>query len=268
MAHMSNAPLIYTIGVVRFPRVPEFSKYPDKFFGQIRKQYPYDEKFNHTTMSADFGPNGVTLTPNNKDIWQYLSENKDCGFLLSDDMIAFHTSNYKDSARFIERFKFGLATLAEVEDLDVSLITSLGIRYLDLVIPKNGGLLTEYLEEWVLPKDNPVAGVAIREGAYMAKYSTNMGYLNFQAIRNPETLFPPDLQSQFLHKNGWLKAKPTCDDFAVIDTDHVMVVSEANNKFDPEQIAGNLDKLHIISKQIFGALGTEKAKKYWNSKDE
>ncbi len=266
MAHMPNAPLIYTLGIVRFPRVPDFHKYPDRFFEQIRKQYPYDEKFKNVTMSADFGPNGVTLNQNEKDIWQYLSENKDCGFLLSDDMIAFHTSNYIDSTKFLERFKFGLGKLVGVEGLGVTLITSLGIRYLDLVVPEDSSPLTEYVEGWVLPKDNPVEGVAIQEGAYMAKYRTDMGFLNFQAVRNPESLFPPDLQSPFLHKNGWFKEKPSSGDFAVIDTDHVMEVSGLNNKFDPDQIVRNLDSLHVIPKRIFAALGTTKAKNYWEGR--
>lgn len=263
MAHMPNAPLIYTLGLVRFPRVPEFEQFPDKFFAQIRKQYPYDEKFNQATMRADFGPNGITMHQDNKLVWQYLSENKDCGFLLGDEMICFHTSNYIDSKKFLERFLFGLTRLVAIKELGLNLVTAIGIRYLDLVVPQEGKALSEYLQDWVIPKENPVEGVSIQEGAYLAKYRTEIGTLNFQAIRNPVTLFPPDLQSPFLQKNGWFVEAPQVDEFAVIDTDHHAQLSEANNKFDPDSIVKMMDELHTIPKKIFESLGTPEAIRYW-----
>ena len=97
MTHMPNAPLIYTLGVVRFTRVPEFEKFAEQFFTNIRApHYPYDEKFDQVSTIAQFGIGGINLKEDRKVIWQYLSPNKDCGFLIGDDMICFHTSKYID----------------------------------------------------------------------------------------------------------------------------------------------------------------------------
>ncbi|MCD8566378.1 MAG: TIGR04255 family protein [Alphaproteobacteria bacterium] len=265
MSHMPNAPLVYTLGVVRFPRVPEFEKFTDKFFSQIRLQYPYDEKFEQGTMRAVFDGNGFSLRQEKKTIWQYLSVNKDCGFLLNDESICFHTSNYKDSKTFLGRFKFGLDRLASVPEIGIELITMLGIRYIDLVIPEDGKTLPDYLEEWVLPKESPNVGMQILEGAYLAKYKTEMGHLNFQAARNPESIIPPDLHSPFLMKNGWIKERPQHDNFAAIDTDHITQPTEPNNKFDSAEIIDTLDRLHLIPKEVFAALGTNEAKKFWRN---
>lgn len=263
MSHMPNAPLIYTIAVVRFPRVPNFEKFIDKFFEKIRTQYPHDKKFNHVSMKASMSDAGFSLEPFEKIIWQYLSVNKDCGFLLTDESVCFHTSNYKDSKTFLERFQFGLSRLIEVPEIGINLVTMLGIRYIDLVIPEEGKKLSDYLEEWTLPKESPEVKMQIQEGAYLAKYKTDMGHLNFQAARNPESIFPPDLRSPFLIENGWFKEPPQDRDFAVIDTDHITYLEEPNHKFEPNEIIKNLDALHIIPKQVFAALGTPDAIKYW-----
>lgn len=267
MSHMPNAPLIYTIGIVRFPRVPDFEKFTDKFFAAIRTQYPYDEKFKQVSLKPTMMDAGFSLQTVEKSIWQYLSVNKDCGFLLTDESICFHTSNYKDSKTFLDRFQFGLSRLIEIPDIGIELITMLGIRYIDLVIPDEGKELSDYLKEWTLPKESPDVDMKIHEGAYLAKYKTGMGHLNFQAARNPEGIIPPDLHSPFLVKNGWIKEAPAHGNFAVIDTDHVSSPLEPNNKFDPIEIVKKLGELHIIPKQVFAALGTPEAMEYWRKEE-
>ena len=269
-SHLPNAPLIYTLGVVRFTRVPEFEKYAEKFFSKIRDQYPYDDKFDQTIMSAQVEPSGVKVRHDLKVMWQYLSVNKDCGFLLGDDMICFHTCNYQDSKKFLGRFKFGLKRLISIEGIGIDYITALGIRYIDLVVPEKDKKLSDYVESWVLPKETPDMGLEIMEGAYLAKYKTKLGYLNFQAVRNPDSLVPPDLQSPSLQKNGWLNNLRSNDtnDCVVIDTDHHMQFDADNNKFEVDKIIANLDELHLIPKKIFQEFGTKEAMKYWNSNND
>ena len=44
MSNMPNAPLVYTIGVVRFPRVPAITKYLDDILEVLRSTYPQPDK--------------------------------------------------------------------------------------------------------------------------------------------------------------------------------------------------------------------------------
>ncbi|MGH1457208.1 MAG: TIGR04255 family protein [Alphaproteobacteria bacterium] len=267
MSHMPNAPLVYTIAVVRFPRVPEFETFPDKFFAQVREHYPHDKKFQHVTMKASITDEGVTMEKVDKPVWQYLSPNKDCGFLLADDSICFHTSSYIDSKAFLDRFEFGLSRLVDIPEIGIKFINMLGIRYIDLVVPEEGKNLDAYLQEWTLPKERPDVDMEILEGAYLAKYKTDMGHLNFQAARNPQNIIPPDLHSPFLVQNGWIKECPKGLNFAVIDTDHVTYPTEPNNKFSSKEIVKKLDELHMIPKQVFAALGTPEAMEYWRKEE-
>ena len=45
MPHMPNAPFIYTVAVVRFPRVPGIGKYADALLDAVRDSYPQFDEF-------------------------------------------------------------------------------------------------------------------------------------------------------------------------------------------------------------------------------
>ena len=263
MSFLPSAPLIYTLAVVKFPRIPEIERFTDKFFSVIRSAYPHDEKANQATLSAELGQNGLIVKQETKVVWQYLSVNKDCGFILAEDFISFHTNNYLGSTKFLERFKFGLSRLHSIPELALEYVTGMGIRYLDLIAPQNGEPLSKYLAEWVLPRESPIEGIKILEGAYIAKYKTDMGHLSFQAIRNPQSLFPPDLQSAFLQKNGWVRERPQNGEFAIVDTDHFSELA-STHAFDVDWIIKRIDELHLIPKNVFASFGTEEAKKLWS----
>lgn len=261
MPQLLNAPLVYTIALVRFPRIPNVEEFSDLFFSQIREHYPHDGLFVQDLVDAEIGPNGLQLRQDKRQIWQYLAPERNCGFLLANDCLCFHTNAYKDSKIFLQRFQYGLNKLQQLEGINLNYINVLGYRYVDLVTPTEESTLSDHLESWVLPKDFLSPEVEIQEGIYIAKYKTKIGTLNFQAIKNPGITLPPDLQTNFMDANKWIPQRPSTD-FAVIDTDHYSEFKQ--QAFDVDFIISHLNELHIVpSKVIFEAIGTKKAKKHW-----
>jgi uncharacterized protein (TIGR04255 family) len=264
MPNMPNAPLIYTIGMVKFPRNPDIGQSIDKFFSRIRNDYPYDTEIEQKGVSIVMTKEGPQFKAQSKTSWQYLSTQKNWAFILGDDYFCLHTNSYLDSKDFLDKFRVGISEFAQVQEFGIKLITSLGIRYVDLVIPeRKEHKLTDYLAEWVLPIESPIQDMTIVQGTYLAKYKTRLGTLNFQAIRNPERLIPPDLDASILEENGWANSMPQDREYVVIDTDHICSL-ESPMEMDVDWIVRQMDQLHLIPKKVFEAFGTPKAIEYWN----
>lgn len=261
MANWKHAPLVYTLGMVQFPRVPDIDRFADKFLDQIRSGYPLSDCVSMPIISAEVGPQGLVLNQQDSKMWQYLSIERDWGFILNEHSLCLHTISYHDFPNFVERFKLGISALLRVPDIGIQWVTALGIRYVDMIVP-NKGTLSEFLEPWVLPSVPLDTGMSILEGAYVARYQTDQGEMRLQAMRNPPFTLPPELQSPVIAKNHWAKSRPEGGEFAIVDTDHGITYSEPK-AVNVNEIVDTLDALHLASKKVFESMGTPLAVKTW-----
>ena len=92
-------------------------------------------------------------------LWQFASIDRKWGIILSDQAFYLHTASYHDFAGFAERLKAGIIALKGVPDMDIDWVTSVGIRYVNLIAPKEKTKLQEYLQSWVLPGTPPHASL-------------------------------------------------------------------------------------------------------------
>lgn len=260
MANWKNAPLVYTIGMLQFPRVPGIERFADGFLDRIRRRYPLSEMVSTPIISANFGPDGMQVTKQDSRMWQYLSIEKTWGFVLDDQSLYLHTIQYHDFADFAERFKEGLTALLGIPEIGISWVTALGIRYVDMVVASEHKL-QEYLQPWILPTEPPDSPLTVVEGAYVARYSTELGDMRLQSIRNPPFTLPPELQSPLIAKNQWAKVRPESE-FALVDTDHGVIYTSPK-EIDVDEIVSTLDKLHLMSKKVFESMGTPMAVQLW-----
>lgn len=260
MANWKHAPLVYTLGMVQFPRVPDIGRFADKFLDRIRSEYPFSDCVSMPVISAEVGPQGLTLNQQESKIWQFLSVDKNWGFILNDQSLCLHTTKYHDFSDFVSRFKLGINALLGVPDIGVQWVTALGIRYVDMIVP-NGTTLSSFLKPWVLPDVPADTGMRVVEGAYVARYSTDLGEMRLQAMRNPPFTLPPELQSPVIAKNHWMRDRPS-EEFALVDTDHGITYSDAK-AINVDEIISTLDALHLGSKKVFESMGTPLAVSTW-----
>ncbi len=266
MTNMPNAPLIYSLGLVRFPRVPDVQRFADAFHELIRGAYPVHTAMMLPVMSATFGPDGLRVETQQTWIVQFASPDKKWAFLLTEEILVLHTVAYDNHRDFAEKFKVGLDALLRVPGIGVQWLEAVGMRYVDLVVPRADETLEQYLRPWILPAAVPEVpgGLSIQEGMYVATYHTAVGDLRFQALRNPPTTLPPELDTPIFQGNGWKLERPESD-FAVMDVDH-------GCRFDPlvpmnvEVACAKMLELRAVAKELFLASGTDHAKKVWNEK--
>lgn len=261
MANWKNAPLIYTLGMIQFPRVPNIERFIDSFFDRIRTDFPLDDFVSVPVVSANVGPKGMEISQSESKMWQFCSIDRTWGFILNEQSLCLHTVKYHDSTDFAARLRIGLQALLQVPDIGIVWTTALGIRYVDLVQPRAGETLAKYLQPWLLPSQPADIPVTIVEGNYIARYRTEIGELRLQSWRNPPFTLSPELQSPFLTMNKWVVDRPD-GEFALVDTDHGIVFTEPEQT-DIDKILAWLKDLHEVPKQIFQAMGTLDASTYW-----
>ncbi len=168
---------------------------------------------------------------------------------------------YRDFPDFSNRFQKGVEPLLKVPGIGIDWVTALGIRYVNLVIAKAPHTLNDYVDSWALPIEPPRSQLSIIEGAYVARYTTSVGELRLQSLRNPQYTLPPELQSPLIVKNGWIQNRPATD-FALIDIDHSITFPQPLS-MKTKEILKHLQDLRDISKEVFTSVGTEFAHKAW-----
>jgi uncharacterized protein (TIGR04255 family) len=265
MPNMLNAPLVYTLGALRFPPIPKIEEFQSAFLSAFRKTYP---QFDEIAMS--FVRANIAVGPDSKSqidsrelkMFQFASPDREWALILSESLFGLHTSKYVDHEDFIQRFKAGLRTFLEIPGLNLEWIEAIGFRYVDLVKPRTGEPLGEYLHSWVLPPLPEVAGqLDLVQGMYIAQYKTPHGDLRFQSLRNPPMTLPPDLNTPFVQKNGWVPEAPE-EEFALMDIDHGRHFSPLV-KVDIDMVCTKLLELRSSSRELFDRAGTPRAMDFW-----
>ena len=258
---LKNAPLIYTLGMIQFPKIPNVERFIDLFLDKIRSEYPLVDDVKVSVCNADFSPQGIQIGQHESRVWQFSSIDRKWGFILTDQALCLHTVGYKDFLDFSHRLQKGLEFFLKIPEVGVNWMTALGIRYVNLVSADGNHVLKDYLNLWVLPAEPPKPQLSIIEGAYVARYKTEVGELRLQSLRNPQFTLPQELQSPLIVKNGWIRNRPLTD-FALVDIDHCITFSQPLN-MKAKDVLKYLKDLRGISKEVFISIGTEFAHKTW-----
>lgn len=261
MTALKNAPLIYTLGMVQFPKIPGVERFVDLFLDKIRSEYPLVDEVKMPVFNAAFSPQGIQIGQHESKLWQFTSVDRKWGFILTDQALCLHTIDYREFSDFSHRFQKGLESFLKVPEIGIDWMTALGIRYVNLIITESKHPLKNYLNSWTLPSEPPKPQLSIIEGAYVARYKTEVGELRLQSLRNPQFTLPPELQSPLIVKNGWIRNRPGTD-FALVDIDHSIAFPQPAN-MKAEDATKHLKDLHEISKEVFVSIGTEFAHKTW-----
>ncbi len=258
---LKHAPLVYTLGMVQFPKIPVVERFIDNFLDKIRNAYPLLDEVKVPVYTADFSPQGIQIGQQESRLAQFLSIDKKWGFILTEQGLYLHSIDYQDFENFVERFQFGMEALLKLPEIGIQWIRSIGIRYVNLITPKSKHELNEYIHAWVLPNEPTDSELSIIQSAYAARYKTKIGELRLQSLRNPQFTLPPELQSPLILKNQWIRERPQTD-FALIDIDH-SITFEQPEKIDTKKVIKDLTSLRAISSSVFKSVGTDFAHKEW-----
>ncbi len=269
---LEGAPLVYTVGMVRFPRLfgESITRVLDGFHHAIRAQgYPLRDEAHAKILNAVVGPEGFRVEEKLTKINQFSDLERTWAFILSDEVFCLHTSRYETGPDYVKRFEVGLRALEPVLSPDVNLVEAIGVRYVNLVVPEEGETLSDYLEPWALPMEapRPLGGMPfeVTESMYVVSCRSEVGNMRLQALRRPPTTLPLDLDTHIIQINNWKRPLPVGRDFAVLDTDHGRRF-DVPQSFSVAEVASQIGKLCSTVGDWFLAAGTDHAKRVWSKK--
>lgn len=261
---MKNAPLYYAVVQAKFAPVAAMAKYVADIQDALRLEgFPLFEVNEGTQLRFDFKGSNEAPHPSFENITQWIMTNSErtSGFILGNDYITYHTTDYDTHKPFISALLLGLSKVFEFAK--PSLISRLGVRYLDAVLPAQDEKLDQYLVKELYSVD---VGLKPLQSLHESAYQTIVEPTNVQGIMVTRVhkmfgplSFPPDLVPSGLR---------TLERFtdvqarwhAVIDVDHY---SEANFDFNLELIEQQLLFLRGKVKESFHKMVSDFAREKW-----
>lgn len=261
---MSNAPVYYAMVQVKFSPIAAMEKYVGEIQDILRVNgYPVFE-INKTT-GLQFEVKGPDEPPVHQVVtstsWQLLNEDSTAGFILGNDYITFHTTNYETREEFIPEILKGLKAVCDVAKL--GFVSRIGLRYLDAVLPGNGEKLPDYFNDGLRDVDLGMMPLqSINEMVFKTVTSpfNTEGIILVRVFRNRSKLgFPPGIEP------GRLVVAPRFRDteeiwHAVIDTDHFI---EAKMSVNPDGIDKQIRGLHAELEKSFRKVVSPYAIEKW-----
>lgn len=267
---LANAPVFYTLAQVRHNPIlkisdPVFvSGIQDRFRKMGYSDYQSLTTIDISLPEPSLGINGQHSQPKISHFERHIFSNMDAtkSFIVDRNAVTFQTTAYDVFETFSSDFADGLKLVDEaVEGFDF--ISRLGIRYLDVVNPGEGGekALRTLLQPGVLGITSSLPDefqVTYSVSECHAKYPSLGNVLTRTFISGGLLALPQDIQIVGVKIQE--KFAKTVGVHAVIDTDASL---ENRQPFKLEDILTQLDKLHIIASNAFKSSITDDAIKAW-----
>lgn len=262
MSTLPNAPLAYTLGIVQFPDLPQVERFASNLHDGLRGRLPLVDDINLPQVSFEVSQQGLQMSQKTSRLWQFATPDRRTAFVFTSRLLLLHTIAYPGHRAFFDLFRWGLEHLRAVEDVRLEWMSSVGLRYVNRIVPGPDESLTSYLVPSILPKpfDDPL-GITLLEAAYVSRHTTPVGEMRFQVLRNPPSALPPDVETPLVHMNGWVTARPERE-FAIVDIDHGTRFANLE-PMDAEGVHRHMFQLRQAAKSVFDGMGTAHANSSW-----
>lgn len=144
-----NAPVFYVLAHIQFNAILGMAKFAGDIADRLRKiGYPDPQEEKQIVLSFGVAPDGSPSPQQveQKEVarWRISNTEKTSGFLMLQDALIFHTTDYLDRDSFFAELHKGLEVVNNV--IKLSFVDRIGLRYLNVVKPEAGETLPQYLQ--------------------------------------------------------------------------------------------------------------------------
>ncbi|HHT0466439.1 TIGR04255 family protein [Enterobacter sp. 10-1] len=262
---MSNAPVYYALIQVKFTPIAAMNKYVADIQDALRVEgFPLFEVNASTQLKFEMRSPNEPPIPSFESVTQWLMMNaeKTAGFVLGNDFITYHTTDYVTHKPFIASLLLGLGKVLEFAK--PTFVSRIGLRYLDAIIPQGDESLESYLAKELHGVEFGLTPIqAIQESVFQTSVEPLIpqGFMISRIHKmNSQLGFPPDMVPNGIAplprftntEHRW---------HAIIDTDHYV---EGNMQPNLELIEKQLLSLHGKVKEAFQGMVSDFARSKWN----
>ena len=264
---LNDAPVTYVLCKIDCGDLLDFDSYVNKSQEQFRKNgFPifHDQIVKDVRISTE---HGIKIEEQEKHTYHFISGDYEDGIVVSGGSLFIHTKNYKDFSKFSALIKKAHEIYSSVTDMN--LVRAIGLRYIDLIEPKDKHPLNYYINAQMLsPTFGPNCGISPLEARTQHAYKTPLNSVLFLRLfaGKEHKIVPDDLipmiEPLFVTA-GKQKELSLCSPLsALIDTDHFI-------QFQPMRDASSFDiisllkEMHLYTSHLFCNVVTKEALEEW-----
>ena len=260
---LKNAPLLVVLCQVRFAEVLDLhERMPalQREFTALGFPRFAEKQFPNVIVVQD-GPPQVQLAKQ----WHFQTGDRTSTIVLTTGFLTFLTSSYHTFERLLETV---LASVIQLKSIGrIELIDRIGLRYVDLIRPKSGESIGQYVHPVMLglPAENLINASADRVSVVTdSRFRTPAGTLVVR-LRQLQlgSILPPDLDPSLLK---WPVAILPDESAFALDCDHYR--DELNTPPDTAEVERLLWALHAGCTSAFAAAVTPHAMHVWGPTEE
>lgn len=253
---LPHSPLIFVLAQVRIAAVLVISEKIPIIQEALRKQgFPRFRRRQTDVVKPQVGP--ITQIER-RDQWEFGDKDNTASVLVDAESIVLQASEYTVFESFMERLEVALNAVAAAAE--PSVVERIGLRYVDLIVPRAGKALSDYVRPSLLCEANPHLGSRL---AFLSESIAKTGDHSKFLVRFVDGFggfaFPPDLLPVSLH----LRQDPNrgSSRFGMLDMDHF---DETTSDFSVESISDRFWGLHEVHSNVFKTSVTEAALAEWS----
>lgn len=283
-----HAPLLMTLVDVRFSAIPDFYeigklvKLEASFreLGFVERVIEKQQEINFELKPDSEGNMVQSVKPvtsqSEKQRWIFLNLEKTLSVYIAQDGFSVKSTNYTCHQDFVSVIRNVISKFTEVfPSLLQGVISRIGTRYLNLIIPKEGKDVSRYLKREWLPNNSIPTDIEVESGLHnslMMNYKTKYGNLKVESNKfTPEpggniAIIPNELMDSqetalSIQESPWWNTQlDKRKSYVVLDIDLSNPIREM---FDIEKIIARLDNMRTLTRPAFNMCITDEAKKDW-----
>lgn len=251
---LENSPLVYVLAQVVISPILSMQEYIPALQEKLRHKGYIKYKY-APTPEFNLSPQ-IHIASLNR--WFFSDKNEQEAVIISPHFIILETTNYDVFDVFVQSFKEILIIFQEVTK--ASLAERIGLRYVDVIRPKEGQTLSDYLQPSIL--GIPAEDFGATKSLY--KFETNAltpaGGLVLRLFQSDNgSYLPPDISLESVKPTFQIDPGETV---AVLDIDNF---SLQQREFVTDDLIEYMRQLHDYTDRAFKAAVTSKAFEFWGS---
>jgi uncharacterized protein (TIGR04255 family) len=253
---LSNPPLLLVIAQVRFSPVLQMAKFIPEIQELLRTQgFP---KFRPAQQqNLQIGPPGTLPADQSPTLlWEFLDRDDRKSLVVETGSVAFVATDYSVFESFRDGLEIALSAISEVAK--PSLRERIGLRYVNLVVPRPGKQISDYIGAELLGMSPAQLSVKpVNYGSVMLSQS-EVGTFVFRCTCPTQgPTIPPDVRLLGLKTDKPLSLD---SEFCVLDFDHF---TQRTKDFDVLAMLTDFDQLHDLLDRSFRLAVKKEALQEW-----
>jgi uncharacterized protein (TIGR04255 family) len=197
--------------------------------------------------------------------YEFQNRERTLGLVLTKDTIALHGSSYSTFEQFCDLFRIGLDAVHAAAS--VQLIEQIALRYVDLILPRPGEQLDQYVHPGMLGPKEEELGLDHVLRTYVYKGSAGSTTFSIRLIQRDDGIaLPHDLDPGTTLEHRIADVGPG-QIITLLDFDHMAPMEKTPIDFSTNAVLTQMAKLHDKTDLAFRACVTGYARKVWGEEE-